>query len=116
MPRISPAIDRANAILRAYGCSFRLREGHGSRWVSVYESRPGRRVLERSARGYVARDDQAVEQLCERLLSMARQGLPLESLVAERTEAGLGLRNGGKEPCWPEICEAVVAFQRGQGV
>jgi hypothetical protein len=39
MPRISTAIDRANTILRAHGTPFRLRAGHGSRWLSVYESR-----------------------------------------------------------------------------
>ena len=55
MPRISSAIDRANAILRAHGTPFRLREGHGSRWLSVYENCPGRRVRERSARGYAGR-------------------------------------------------------------
>ena len=42
------AIDRANAILRAHGIPCRLREGHGSRWLSIYENCPGRRVRERS--------------------------------------------------------------------
>ena len=115
MPRISPAIDRANAILRAHGTPFRLREGHGSRWLSVYETRPGRRVVERAARGYAARDDQAVEQLCARLLVLAAspssQGI--ESLVEHQTPRPL---HKPPAPCWPEICDAVVAFQRGQGV
>ena len=40
MPRLSTAIDRANAILRAHDTPFRLREGHGSRWLSIYENCP----------------------------------------------------------------------------
>lgn len=115
MPRLSPAIDRANTILRAHGTRFRLREGHGSRWLSVYENCPGRKVKERAARGYAARDDKAVEELCNELLKLAHQD-PAAGL--ER------LFNAGKPtprakatlPCWPEICDAVVAFQRGQGV
>ena len=63
MPRISAAIDRANTILRAHGTPFRLRAGHGSRWLSIYESRPGQKVRERAARGYASRDDRAVETL-----------------------------------------------------
>ena len=33
MPRLSTAIDRANAILRAHGTPYRLREGHGTHRV-----------------------------------------------------------------------------------
>ena len=115
MPRLSPAIDRANTILRAHGTRFRLREGHDSRWLSVYENCPGRKVKERAARGYAARDGKAVEELCNELLKLAHQD----------PDAGLErLFNAGKPtprakatlPCWPEICDAVVAFQRGQGV
>jgi integrase len=115
MPRISPAIDRANAILRAHGTPFRLREGHGSRWLSVYETRPGRRVVERAARGYAARDDQAVEQLCARLLELAAAPSPvgIEALVEQPAPRPV---SKPLAPTWPEICEAVVTFQRGQGV
>ncbi|MEB3350324.1 MAG: hypothetical protein VKO00_09925 [Cyanobacteriota bacterium] len=112
MPRISPAIERANAILRAHGTPFRLREGHGSRWLSVYETRPGRRVVERAARGYAARDDRSVEELCQRLLDLASSTPPLglEALL-ESGEPHQPRR--AATPCWPEICDAVVAFQRG---
>jgi len=116
MPSHLTPLQRCNGALRSFGVPFRLREHRRSQWVTVYEVLPDRRTRERSLPGIPVSDGAALEQLCERLLSMARQGLPLESLVAERTEAGVGLRNGGKEPCWPEICEAVVAFQRGQGV
>lgn len=115
MPRISPAIDRANAILRAHGTPFRLREGHGSRWLSVYETRPGRRVVERAARGYAARDDQAVEQLCARLLELAAFPSP-QGVEALAEQMGPRPMRKATAPTWPEICEAVVAFQRGQGV
>jgi len=50
MPRLSTAIDRANPILRAHGTPFRLREGHGSRWLSIDENCPGPRV--RSCRSH----------------------------------------------------------------
>ena len=72
MPRISAAIDRANTILRAHGTPFRLRAGHGSRWLSIYENRPCQKVRERAARGYASRDDRAGETLCDRLLNVAR--------------------------------------------
>jgi integrase len=115
MPRISPAIERANAILRAHGTPFRLREGHGSRWLSVYETCPGRKVVERAARGYAARDDRAVEGLCKRLLDLAAEPNPkgIESLFEQSLQPE---PRPTSAPCWPEICEAVVAFQRGQGV
>ena len=115
MPRLSPAIDRANAILRAHGTPFRLREGHGSRWLSVYENRPGRTVKERAARGYAARDDRAVEVLCARLLDSAKSptSLGLDQLLAGSDSDA---KRRSSAPTWPEVCEAVVAFQRGQGV
>ena len=118
MPRLSTAIDRANAILRAHGTRFRLREGHGSRWLSVYENCPGRRVKERSARGYAARDDKAVEKLCSRLLDHAQNHCEhgLDGLLSGIDPAPSGNRPATGSPSWPEICQAVVAFQRGQGV
>jgi len=118
MPRLSTAIDRANAILRANSTPFRLREGHGSRWLSIYENCPGRRVRERSARGYAARDDRDVERLCSRLLENA-QNCPdqgLDDLFTGIQHAPSGKRPSSTSPSWPENCQAVVAFQRGQGV
>ncbi len=66
MPRLSPAIDRGNAILCAPGTPFRAREGHGSRWLSVYENCPCRSVKGRATRSYATRDDRAFETLCTR--------------------------------------------------
>ena len=116
MPRLSPAIERANAILRAHGTPFRLREGHDSRWLSIYENQPGRKVRERAARGFAARDDRAVEDLCARLLDLAQGGpqRSLDDLIQElRPDQKPHPR---RQPTWPEICQAVVTFQRGQGV
>jgi len=115
MPRLSTAIDRANAILRAHDTPFRLREGHGSRWLSVYENCPGRRVRERSARGYAARNDRDVERLCSRLLENAqiRPDQGLDDLFTGIQPAPSGKRPSTDSTCWPEICQAVVAFQRG---
>jgi integrase len=116
MPRLSSAIDRANTILRAHGTPYRLREGHGSRWLSVYENQPGRKARERAARGYASRDDQAVEALCARLLELAKADalLSLDELLQDiRPQAKPTPR---RHPSWPEICQAVVTFQRGQGV
>ena len=115
MPRISAAIDRANTILRAHGTPFRLRAGHGSRWLSVYESRPGQKVRERAARGYASRDDRAVETLCDRLLNYAR-AFPHQGLEELLGTAAPEIASTTHQPCWPAICDAVVAFQRGQGV
>ena len=117
MPRLSLAIDRANAILRAHGTPFRLREGHGSRWLSVYENQPGRKARERAARGVVARDDRAVEDLTSRLLVFSQDGGPLGSLEDLLRELAPERKTSPRhQPTWPEICQAVVTFQRGQGV
>ena len=101
MPRLSTAIDRANAILRAHGTPFRLREGHGSRWLSVYENCPGRRVWECSARGYAVRDDRDVERLCSRLLEHA-QNRPDQGL--DDLFTGIQPEDSGKRPSTSSPC------------
>jgi len=49
MTQANSALSHANGVLRAHHLPFRLRVGHNSRWVSVYENLPGRRVRERKA-------------------------------------------------------------------
>jgi hypothetical protein len=81
--------------------------------VTIYEILPDRRTRERSMPGCAAADPMAVEELCERLLAAAKQGECLEAVLGEQQPT---MRRPSTTPCWPEICEAVVAFQRGQGV
>jgi integrase len=113
MPKPSSPLERCNAVLRAFDARFRLRQHRRSQWASVYEILPGRCTRERSLRGYPAADTAALERLCDLLLSASKQGLSLEAVVEP---APSGSRPCSGSPCWPEICQAVVAFQRGQGV
>ena len=64
-------------------------------------------------RDYPAADATAQERLCDRLLEASKQGLALDAVVEPEVN---GKRPSTSSPCWPEICQAVVAFQRGQGV
>ena len=116
MPSHLSPLQRCNGALRSFGVPFRLREHRRSPWVTVYEVLPDRRTRERSLPGIPVSDGAALEQLCQRLLTMAREGQALDGLLEETRGALVVQRSGGMEPRWPEICEAVVAYQRGQGV
>ena len=119
MTQANSALSRANSVLRAHHLPLRLRAGHNTRWVSIYENLPGRRVRERSVRGCSSQDDQAIEELCFQLVSEARKqpDASLEQLLSAQLAEGDGEPPAARlAPCWPEICEAVVAFQRRQGV
>jgi integrase len=109
----TPPLERANGILRAFGAPFRLRKHRRSQWVTIYEILPNRRTQERSLPGCVATDPQSIEDLCERLLKATKEGASLEGILQTCAPARVVRL---KEPTWPEICEAVVAFQRSQGV
>ncbi len=117
MTQANSALSSANGVLRAHHLPFRLRAGHNSRWVSVYENLPGRRVRERAVRGCSSQDDLAIEELCFRLVSEARRqpGATLEQLLGSPGDEPDGMAPR-LAPSWPEICDAVVAFQRRQGV
>lgn len=85
--------------------------------MSVYENQPGPKVREKAARGFVARDDRAVEDLTSRLLVLSQDGVPQGSLEVLLGELAPERKPSPRhQPTWPEISEAVVAFQRGQGV
>ena len=118
MALANSALSRANAVLRAHQLRFRLRSGHNSRWVSVYENLPGRRVVERAVRGCSAQDDPAIEDLCFRLVSQSREKphISLDELLLSLQDQPGDQAVASQAPCWPEICDAVVAFQRRQGV
>ena len=64
-------------------------------------------------RGYPTADATALERLCNRLLEAFKQGLALDAVVEPEDSIK---RPNSTSPSWPEICQAVVAFQRGQGV
>jgi len=112
MAAIQNPMQRCNAVLRAYGARYRLREHRRSPWITVYQLNSGGKTREHTCRGYAAADPDAIEKL--------------QDLLIEATKTGTAaLLPGGREdlnsspsrnPCWPEICAAVVAFQRGQGV
>lgn len=112
MAAIQNPMQRCNAVLRAYGARYRLREHRRSPWITVYQLNPGGKTREHTCRGFAAADPEAIEKL--------------QDLLIEATKAGTAaMLPGGREdlssspsrnPCWPEICAAVVAFQRGQGV
>jgi hypothetical protein len=112
MANLTSALDRANGMLRLSGLSVRIRERRHSQWLSVYQVLPGGGTRERAMRGYAAADPEAVERLYETVRAIAKQqpSFDWDSLSSgPRT-------NVRQQPCWPEICQAVVAFQRGQGV
>jgi hypothetical protein len=90
-----------------------LRQHRRSPWVTVYEILPGRRTRERSLPGCSAKDPYAIEELCERLVAAAKQGTSLDAITGSEPA---GEKRISTTPCWPSICDAVVALQRGQGV
>ena len=116
MPIPTCPLERANGILRAFRAPFRLRQHRRSQWVTVYENLPDRRTRERSLRGYPAQDPGAMEQLCELLIVATKQGLPLEAIESIAKPSAQPTKALNSAPTWPQICDAVVAFQRGQGV
>ena len=113
MATLTPPMARANGLLRINRLSLRIRQRRHSQWLSVYELSTRGPSREKAMRGYSASDPEAIDKLCELVLRLARpaQPFPWDALTAEapapRTTA---------TPCWPSICDAVVAFQLGQGV
>jgi integrase len=112
MANLSTALERVNGMLRLSRLSLRIRERRHSQWLSVYQILPGGGTRERAVRGYAAADPDAVERLYEKVLAIAKDK-PTFDWDALSSSAGSRFSH---RPCWPEICDAVVAFQRGQGV
>jgi len=112
MANLTSALDRANGMLRLSGLSVRIRERRHSQWLSVYQVLPGGGTRERAMRGYAAADPEAVERLYETVRAIAKQQ---PSFDWDALSSG-PRTNVRQQPSWPEICQAVVAFQRGQGV
>ena len=112
MANLTSALDRANGMLRLSGLSVRIRERRHSQWLSVYQVLPGGGTRERAMRGYAAADPEAAERLYETVRAIAKQQPPFDW---DALSSG-PRTNVRQQPSWPEICQAVVAFQRGQGV
>jgi integrase len=114
MATLTPPLERANGLLRLNRLPLRIRQRRHSQWLSVYELGGSGSSREKAMRGYRAADPEAVDSLCELVLRLARPGQPFpwEALTAAAPEPSAT----GNAPTWPEICEAVVTFQRGQGV
>jgi integrase len=112
MASLITPLDRVNGMLRLGGLPFRIRERAHSSWLSVYEVLPGGGTKERAVRGYSAADPTAIERLYEKVVALAKEPASFDwaELAGERKPTPL------RHPSWPEICQAVVAFQRGQGV
>ena len=114
MPCLVSPLERANGILRLHDLPLRIRVRRHSQWLSVYEILPGGGTRERAMRGYSAQSDVDVQRLCDSLVEQGRGDRP--QLWTALAEPSAGSAAHLAAPCWPEICAAVVAFQRGQGV
>jgi len=112
MATIQNPMQRCNAVLRAFGARYRLREHRRSPWITVYQLNNGGKTREQTVRGYAANDPQAIEALQDLLVEATRAGTSAVLPGGQEDLAAGSLDS----PCWPEICRAVVAFQRGQGV
>jgi hypothetical protein len=114
MPSLVSPLERANEILCLHDLPLRIRVRRHSQWLSVYEILPGGGTRERAMRGYLAQSSVDVQRLCDLLVEQGRSDRP--QLWTALAEPSAGSAAHLAAPCWPEICAAVVAFQRGQGV
>ena len=114
MPCLVSPLERANGILRLHDLPLRIRVRRHSQWLSVYEILPSGGTRERAMRGYSAQSDVDVQRLCDSLVERGRSDLPQSWTALAEPSAGSAAHLAA--PCWPEICAAVVTFQRGQGV
>jgi integrase len=112
MATIQSPMQRCNAVLRAFGARYRLREHRRSPWITVYQLGEGGKTREHTVKGYAAADPEAIENLQDLLIEATRSGKPA---VLPDGQEDLDAANANN-PCWPAICAAVVAFQRAQGV
>ncbi|WP_398335584.1 hypothetical protein [Vulcanococcus sp.] len=56
MATIQNPMQRCNAVLRAFGARYRLREHRRSPWITVYQLNNGGKTREHTVRGYAAND------------------------------------------------------------
>jgi len=89
MTQANSALSHVNGVLRAHHLPFRLRASHNNRWFGVYTP-----PFPVAVRGCSSQEDQAIEELCLRLVSEARRrpDAALEQLLKGRRSA---------KPWWP---------------
>ena len=78
----------------------------------MYQLGAGGKTREHTVKGYAAADPEAIENLQDLLIEATRSGKPAVLPDGQEDLDAANVNN----PCWPEICAAVVAFQRAQGV
>jgi hypothetical protein len=95
MATIQSPVQRCNAVLRAFGARYRLREHRRSPWITVYQLGKGGTTREHTVKGYVAADPEAIERLQDLLIEATRSGKPAvlpggqKDLVSTDTSAPL---------------------------
>ena len=97
MAPIQSPMQRCNAVLRALGARYRLREHRRSPWITVYQLGEGGKTREHSVRGYAAADPQAVESLQDLLIEATRSGKP-PVFPDGQDDLSVGAAHN---PCWP---------------
>ena len=63
MATIQNPMQRCNAVLRAFGARYRLREHRRSPWITVYQLGKGGTTREHTVKGYAAADPEAIGRL-----------------------------------------------------
>ena len=76
MATIQSPMQRCNAVLRAFGARYRLREHRRSPWITVYQLGKGGTTREHTVKGYAAADPEAIESLQDLLIEATRSGKP----------------------------------------
>ena len=72
MATIQSPMQRCNAVLRAFGARYRLREHRRSPWITVYQLGKGGTTREHTVKGYAAADPEAIESLHDLLIEATR--------------------------------------------
>ena len=91
MATIQSPMHRCNAVLRALGARYRLREHRRSPWITVYQLGAGGRTREHTIKGYAAADPQAIESLQDLLIeattefAVKRARVELRRILEEET-------------------------------
>ena len=97
MATIQSPMQRCNAVLRAFGARYRLREHRRSPWITVYQLGKGGTTREHTVKGYAAADPEAIESLQDLLIEATRSGKPAVLPDGQEDLAS----TDSSAPCWP---------------